>query len=433
MATTLSVPGEVTNALPPEKVGGRSAAGRQTVLIAAGIAFILKLLMAWNTFGTNDVVTFYLFGKSLTDHGLEWTYQNTILFNHPPFVAYYLQAIYSLHHFPLLEASGISFPFLLRLPGIIADFGIILVLLQIKENDPRLGLPTWALVVFALSPLSIMVSGYHGNTDSAMVLLLLLSIYFCTRNKPALSGLFFALSAQVKVIPLLFFPLLLFFWVERRQHLRFVVPLAVVSAILWSEPLLKFPLIFAKNVISYGSTWGIWGLSYLLRLTGRPEFSRVSFFELGSWQIIVVTSCKLLIIVTILSLAWRRRKMEGRAIWDSMAYAWIIFFVFSPGVSTQYLVWLAPFILLLSPTFYIWLLGASSIFAFVFYNTISKGLPWYRGVSTNGLNKIWTPWSLLPWGVLIGGAILFLGSRRRNDSAFRLLSLESVKGKGVVQ
>ena len=84
------------------------------------------------------------------------------------------------------------------------------------------------------------------------------------------------------------------------------------------------------------------------------------------------------------------------------------FFPFSPGVSTQYLVWLAPFILLLSPTFYTWLLGTSSIFAFVFYNTISNGLPWYKGVSTNALNKIWTPWSLLPWGVLIGGAILIL-------------------------
>jgi len=430
MPATISLSGETTVAPARRRIRDRHLIGRQAVLIVAGIVLIVKLLMAWNTFGTNDVVTFYLFGKSLTDHGLEWTYQNTILFNHPPLVAYYLRAIYSLHHFPLLQASGISFPFLLRLPGIVADFVVILVLLQIKKNDPRLRLPTWALVVFALSPLSIMVSGYHGNTDSVMVMLLLLSIYFCTRNQPALAGLFFALSAQVKVIPLLFFPILLFFWVERQLLLRFVVPLAVVSAVLWSEPLLKFPLIFAKNVISYGSTWGIWGFSYLLRLTGRPEFSRVSFFGLGPWQIVVVTSCKLLIIVAVLTLAWRRRKMEGRAIWDSMACGWIIFFVFSPGVSTQYLVWLAPFILLLSPTFYTWLLGTSSIFAFVFYNTISNGLPWYKGVSTNALNKIWTPWSVLPWGVLIGGAILILGTLWRNDRALRSLSFEAVKDKG---
>jgi uncharacterized membrane protein len=429
MATTLSIPGEIAIALPQEKGRDRCAAGRQAVLIAAGLALIAKLLIAWNTFGTNDVVTFYLFGKSLADHGLEWTYQNTILFNHPPLVAYYLRGIYALHHLPLLEANGIGFPFLLRLPGIVADFVVILVLLRIRKNDPRLRLPAWALVILALSPLSIMVSGYHGNTDSVMAMLLLVSVYFCTRGQPMLSGLFFALSAQVKIIPLLFFPILLFFWMQRGVLLRFVVPFVVAFAALWIEPLLRFPLIFAKNVISYGSTWGIWGISYLLRLTSRPEFSRVSFLDLGLWQTIVISGCKLFIIVAVLALAWRRRKVENRGIWDSIAYGWIIFFVFAPGVGTQYLVWLAPFILLLSPTFYSWLLASSSIFAFVFYNVISHGLPWYRGVSTNALSKIWTPWSVLPWGVLITGAILIWIRRSQHNPSFRLLCLGAVKGK----
>ena len=394
------------------------------VISAALAALIVKILIAYHTLGTNDVLTFYFFSQALAEHGLERTYQSTILFNHPPLTAYFLRAIFHLYNLPIFQGVGIvSFPFLLRLPGIVADFVVIVLLLRIKKNDPRLRLPTWALVMFALSPLSIMVSGYHGNTDPVMVMLLLFSVYFCARGQPALSGLFFALSAQVKIIPLLFFPILLCFWMQRRLLLRFVIPFAVGSAILWSEPLLKFPLTFTKNVLSYGSTWGIWGLSYLLRLTGRPEFSRVSFFGLGPWQAFVVTVCKLLIIAAVLALAWRRRKVEGRGVWDSIAYGWIIFFVFSPGVCTQYLVWLAPFILLLSPTFYTWLLGSSSIFAFVFYNTISHGLPWYQGVSTNALNKIRTPWSLLPWLVLITGLIVLWLKAKRADPSLRLFSL----------
>jgi hypothetical protein len=426
MSTTISVPGEITVASPQKKVRDRHAIGRQSVLIAAGIALVVKLLMAWNTFGTNDVVNFYFVSKSLVNHGLKWTYQNAIWFNHPPLTAYYLRAIYALHHLPFLQASGITFPFLLRLPGIVADFVTVVLLLRIKENDPRLRLPAWALVLFALSPLSIMVSGYHGNTDPVMAMLLLFSVYFCTRDQPALSGLFFALSVQVKIIPLLFFPILLCFWMQRRVFLRFVIPFAVVSAVLWSEPLLKFPLVFARNVLSYGSYWGIWGISYLLRLTGRPEFSRVSFFGLGPWQTCVVTGCKLFIIVALLTLAWRRRKVEGRGIWDSMAYGWIIFFVFAPGVCTQYFVWIAPFILLLSPTFYTWLLGSSSIFAFVFYNTISNGLPWYLGISINARNRIWTPWSLLPWLVLIAGLIMLWRKAKHADPSLRLFSLRPV-------
>lgn len=425
MVTTLSASVEKT-AAPLQKIRDRHVLGRQSVLIAAGLALIAKLLIAWNTFGTNDVFTFYLFGKSLAEHGLGWTYQSTILFNHPPLTAYYLSAIYSLHHLPFLEEAGIAFPFLLRVPGIVADFVVILLLLRIKSNDPELRLPIWALMIFALSPLSLMVSGYHGNTDPVMVMLLLFSVYFCTRNQPWLSGLFFALSTQVKIIPLLFFPILLCFWMERRALLRFVIPFAVASAILWSQPLLEFPLVFAKNVLSYGSTWGIWGLTYLLRLTGLPEFSRVSFFGLGAWQTLVVTACKLLIISAVFTLAWRRRKVESRGIWDSMAYGWIVFFIFSPGVCTQYLVWLAPFILLFSPTFHAWLLGSSSVFAFVFYNTISKGLPWDKGVSTNSLNKIWTPWSVLPWLVLIMGLIVLWRRAKRTEPSLRLFSLRPV-------
>ena len=425
MSTTLSVPRKITVA-PPKTVRDRFVSGRQVVLVAAGFALIAKLLIAWNTFGSGDVVTFYLFGASLTDHGLKWTYENTILFNHPPLTAYYLRAIYALHHLPLLQASGITFPFLLRLPGIIADFVVVLLLLRIKENESQLRLPAWALVLFALNPLSLMVSGYHGNTDSVMAMLLLVAVYFCTRDQPVLSGLFFALSVQIKVIPLLFFPIWFFFWMNRRVLLRFVVPFAIASVLFWIEPFLRCPLIFAKNVLFYGGTWGIWGLTYLLRLTGRFEFSRVDFFDLGPWQTLVATACKVFIIAAVVTLAWRRRQVDNRRIWDSIAYGWIIFFVFAPGISAQYLVWLAPFILVLSPTFYVWLLGSSSILAFVFYNAISNGLPWYRGASTHELNEIWTPWSLLPWLVLIAGLILFWRKAKRADPSLRLFSLRPV-------
>jgi hypothetical protein len=53
----------------------------------AAIALLLKII-AFNTFGTNDVVSFYQFALSLHYHGLE-TYGNDIAFNHPPLVAHF--------------------------------------------------------------------------------------------------------------------------------------------------------------------------------------------------------------------------------------------------------------------------------------------------------------------------------------------------------
>src|SRR5438477_3688385 len=46
------------------------------------IAAAIKIAIALNTFGTNDVAAFYAFARSLSDHGLEWTYK-TALFGSP--------------------------------------------------------------------------------------------------------------------------------------------------------------------------------------------------------------------------------------------------------------------------------------------------------------------------------------------------------------
>jgi len=383
-----------------EQIGAKE---RPYVLAAAAIALIAKLVIAWNTFGTNDVLISYLFGRTISEEGLGAMYRTTILFNHPPLTAYYLRWIYELQRLPALESLGITFPFLLRLPGILSDFVVVAVLVDLGRRVPGFRAPTWAMMLFALSPVSLMVSGYHGNTDPVMVIFLVLAAYFCVRDEAILSGIFFALSVQVKIIPLLLFPFFFFFWVNRRSFLRFALSAAIISLILWFQPLFQFPALFIKNVLSYSSFWGIWGISYLIRLTGLKQFAEVSFFDLSPAQNLVINICKVLIIFIVLCLAWRQRRQGSRALWDTIAFAWLVFFVLAPGICTQYLIWLAPFVLLLSPSFYAWLTASSSIFAFVFYDTISRGLPWFRGISTNAINKHWVPWSVLPWIVLIVG------------------------------
>ena len=377
------------------------------ILVAALVAFALKLTIACNTFGTNDVVTFYQFAKSLHEYGLEWTYQHSISFNHPPLTAWYLRAIYYLDHQSFFRDHGIAFPFLIRLPGILADLVVVLALLWIARNDKRMRIPSWALLLFALSPVSFMITGFHGNTDPVMVMFLVLAAISVLRNKPILAGLFLALSCQIKIIPFLFLPALFFFWCARGKTLSFVLPFTIVTALLWFEPLTKFPALFLRNVLSYGSFWGIWGITYWLRLTGLPQFSVVSFHNLPPFENLVVMLLKILIIVALLTIAWRRRNLDERAFFETLSYSWIIFFIFSPGVCVQYMIWLAPFILLLSPAFYCWLVAASSLFVFFFYNVTAGGLPWYMAISTNQLNPIWTPWAIWPWMVLIAG-VLFL-------------------------
>jgi Gpi18-like mannosyltransferase len=191
------------------------------IVALALVALILKLAIAYSTIGTNDAVLFYGFAKVLSEHGLEWTYQHSRYFNHPPLTAYYLLGIYALTEQRWCQDIGIHFPFLLRLPGIIADFLVVGVLLRMSKIDLRI--PTWALALFALSPVSLMVSGFHGNTDPVMVLLLVCAVWMCLRNRPVLAGIFFALSCQIKIVPLLFLPAFGFFWLSQRKSRDFLI------------------------------------------------------------------------------------------------------------------------------------------------------------------------------------------------------------------
>jgi hypothetical protein len=158
-------------------------------------------------------------------------------------------------------------------------------------------------------------------------------------------------------------------------------------------------------------------------------FSMVTFYHFPPMQNFVVTVLKLIIIAAVLMIAWRRRNLNERALLDSIAYAWIAFFVFAPGVCAQYMVWLAPFILILSPTWFAWLLATSSLFLFFFYNITAHGLPWYLAISTNKLNTVWTPWSIWPWATLLIVMVLFWRKARAADSSLHLFSLKTLPAK----
>src|SRR5256714_1107766 len=395
---------------------------RTTFIVAlALVATTLKLAIAYNTIGTNDAVFFYGFAKVLSEHGLQWTYEHSRYFNHPPLTAYFLRGIFLLTEQKWAQDLGIHFPFLLRLPGIIADFFVVLILLRFLKIDIQI--PTWALALFAISPISLMVSGFHGNTDPVMILLLVCAVWMCLRDQSALAGLFFALSCQIKIVPLLLLPAFVFYWWSQNRSRPFLITGALTTIVLWSEPLLNFPVLFAKNVLAYGSYWGIWGITYLFRATGMPEFSRLSFFDLEPAQNIIMAVFYFVFVSPALWIGWQHRHARGRALVESLAYTWLVFFVFAPGVCPQYLIWFAPFILILSPSFYTAVTIASSVFLFAFYNITSGGLPWKVALAMDDSQQHWTAWSLLPWLVIVAGSIALLAKTRDRNLDLRLLKL----------
>lgn len=363
------------------------------ILALALLATAAKLYCAWTTIGTADVARFRDFGQTISDRGLVAMYRETPLFNHTPLVGTFAGLAYDL-----ADGHGRPFARILRAPGIAADFLSVLVLLWLRR---RTGRPAWwALALFAASPVSFMVSGFHGNVDSLVPLGLLLAGAACVGGEAALCGLCVGLSCQVKIIPVLLAPVFLFFWWQRGKAPAFTLTAAATGLIGWLLPLIAIPGIFLKNVLGYSSIWGVWGVTYLLRLTAAPALRGIAFATLTPAQATIITGLKIIVVAGVLAVAWRRRAVEPAGIFTTLALGWTVFFVFAPGFGVQYLVWLAPFFLFLSARWYAALTAASSVALFAFYTICAHGLPWDQAFLVQQAAERWTPWLVLPWATL---------------------------------
>ena len=179
---------------------------RGALLLIAGLgllALAVKLTLALRTRGSNDVVYWELFLSTMKDAGGIGVYEQVYFFNHPPFMLHVLRTMDVL-----AQATGLPFSFWLRVPAILADAGSLAIVARLVALRPLVGgsRPTIAaLALLALAPVSIMVSGFHGNTDPVMIFFVLLSLYCLTAsNNPWLAGAAFGMAINIKVVPLIF-------------------------------------------------------------------------------------------------------------------------------------------------------------------------------------------------------------------------------------
>ena len=365
-----------------------------TVLFTAAItlATALKIYCAATTYGTNDTGLFHLYGQAIYEAGLEETYKASQHFNHTPPLAIFLALLYWLS-----KTFAWSYPLLLRLPGIAADVVSALVVWKLIARDFRGRIsPAWASL-FALNPVSFMVSGYHGNFDSVLAMFVLLSTYCAFRDRVDLCALFFAFAIDLKIAALLLSPVFFFYWFGRDKSCRFLLLMAGLLAPFWIVPLINYPALVFHNVFGYGSYWGIWGITYWLRQTGYPPFYLVSFYDLSPIQNHVMTLLKITAAGGIILLAWRSSRLAASSIFATVSYAFAIFFTFAPGVLLHYLAWPSCLALFHARRWYLVLLTANSIFLFRCYTVINNGLPWDKGLFTSQVIDRWAGWSNIAW------------------------------------
>jgi hypothetical protein len=370
---------------------------RLTVGLAAVVFFALKLKIATSTYGTGDVAIWLGFADGVARHGpvgvygIDFEALNGTLYNHPPLVGYYLSLI------NWLVQLGIPLKVTLRAVSSAADIGSALLVLEILRTRVALRRATASGLAVAASPVLLLVSGYHGNTDPLLVMLVLLGSFLIVDKQRAFTGgAVLALAVGVKLVPIVLLPTLAVYVLRHRRDLaaRAALGFGIAFAVTWGPALLTHFAQVRRNVLGYsGISSRPWGLvHFALDL----HWTAVSNFLVGPGEILVAVACALVPA----ALVWRRTSVTIEA----TALGLIAFLLLSPAFGVQYLAWAVAAAYLLdfwTATLYNALAGLA---LFVIYDHWNGGLPWTQ----EAVGRVLTPGQLALLAVVWAALALVL-------------------------
>jgi hypothetical protein len=339
------------------------------LISAAACAFLCKIVLALTTYGTNDVYAWERFARWSALFGSR-LYSIDAAFNHPPSMIHVLAVMTWL-----AKTTGIAFPFWLRLPAIVADtasFWIVTRIFSARINERAV---RRALLLLAISPTLILVSGFHGNTDPVVMLFVLLSVWITQDHigdgdkADWASGAAFGAAMCVKILPVIVLPALFFYRPGLRRRAIFVAAAVGVTIVCWSPYLFRDPAAIVHQVFGYQSIYGHWGLSWLAcQFTWFRDEWHEAFQHYGSFVALGIVAVAAFFV---------NRSPNKPTVYAQTGAALFFFLSVCAGFGVQYLAWLVPWTVglgIIPVTFFTLSSGALLLLV---YNWWSGGFPWY--------------------------------------------------------
>ncbi len=377
----------------------RRLAARLALAAVAALGIALRLWVAIKTHGSNDIDHWHDFGKAIDQHGLRWCYENIAIFNHPPLAGYWAMTAAMAE-----RVLGWRFDVTFKLLPLAADIATGALLYQRWRERGTL-----AVALFAVSVISILLTGYHGNTDPALAMLVMLSGLLFERQRLFLAGLALGLAINVKLIPVVLIPVLGLQCRNRRDAMLFFGALGI-CALPFLPMLLAIFGTFVKNAISYNSSANRWGIYGLLGVACETKFVvkvALPLLELywAKGRYVVLASA---FAIGIAGRLWRRWSAP-----ELVAMAISCFLIFTPGFGIQYTVYAAPALFAISLARGAIYSTIAGLFALLVYVEFSTGVVPYHSVFKGHFTIIATEMGLLTWVYLIATVIRTAAPRGR--------------------
>jgi len=431
--------------------GTLRAPARQSGLVWAlcGLLFLgfaARLLVIGNEGFKTDVTTYVAWALGLSQHGFASFYSTIGFADYPPGYFYILAVVGDVWHlfFAAHDQSQNILRALVKLPAILADLGVGVLLYAIVRRFATTGVALGAAALYLLNPATIYVSALWGQVDSISGGLALLALFALLRSGDEASAsrahtawivgawVAFAYSLLIKPQAAVLLPLMMAFaFVDPlRRRARLVataigIAAAIALALLLTEPFhpgnpvaalgwLLERYAYGSNVYPYNSVnaFNLWALRGALWL---PDNQNILLLPQYLWGVLLVLAALALIV-------WRYlQDRSSQALLEGCAIASLAFFVLATRMHERYLFNGLLFTIACIPFARRYLWGAVALSVVLFANLVYS-LDYLHVVTSNtpGVNaqNLWGWWttafSLLAVGTFFVLGYQYLGASEAN-------------------
>jgi len=297
------------------------------VLVVLGLVARFAIWLASE--GSNDARAWKSFAREINIHGIIGEYVANSRFNHPP-----LMGVWAVAALKVSTVLRLPYALIFKLLPLTAELlALPLIMHALRRRGASLVVQWQGVAVFSTALVCILVSGYHGNTDSMCALLVLLAVVLVDDGEhPFLAGLAFAAALNVKLIPLVLAPALFIMQARTLRHAVLFMLALGIGVIPFLPPILEVGPTFYKNAIAYNSSPNRWGIHYLL-------FAGMHFKALAAplhaIDVFWAAAARYVILLSSFALAVRGRRL-GLPAKDVAAAAMCVFLILAPGIGVQY-------------------------------------------------------------------------------------------------
>ena len=326
------------------------------------------------------------------------------------------------------QKLAVPFHLTIKLPTILADIGIVYLLYRIGQLKSGNRLAQKYSLLYCLNPVSILISAFHGNIITVAVFFTLLTYYLFLFKKETslivLSGLVLGLGIGWRNFPILLLPIFLKKIKQTKQKLIFCA-LALFPAIITFLPFIPSSLkLIYSEVLNYNSVIDHGWLA-IFRLQALKTSSNDISVQLSPF---LALSKKFFLLLYFLYILYRQFINKSTSLLKDINLVFLLFYSIYAGIASQYLIWIAPFLLILNLRYYLIysLITTISLVGFYLYffpwlllNSYSNLWSWRQFINIKlGLNNI-SVWAVLTnWLTIFSLLILIFFNRkkRRNEN-----------------